>query len=79
MPKFVPIRGRDLIRILEKYGFEQIRKRGSHVRLVHPNGRRTTVPVHRGEDIQRGLLRKILRDVSLTPQEFERLRMSKKR
>ena len=79
MPKFVPIRGRDLIRILEKYGFEQIWKRGSHVRLVHPNGRRTTVPVHRGEDIQRGLLRKILRDVSLTPQEFERLRMSKKR
>lgn len=79
MPKLVPIRGRDLIQVLEKQGFEQIRVRESHVRLVHPDGRRTTVPVHRGEDIQRGLLRKILRDVNLTPQEFEELRKSKKR
>jgi len=34
MPKLSPIRGKDLIRILEKQGFAQIRQRGSHARLV---------------------------------------------
>ncbi|GMV99560.1 MAG: hypothetical protein AMXMBFR84_06990 [Candidatus Hydrogenedentota bacterium] len=35
--------------------------------------RRTTVPVHQGQDIGRGLLRKILREIEITPEEFARL------
>ncbi|OGY16211.1 MAG: hypothetical protein A2785_01305 [Candidatus Chisholmbacteria bacterium RIFCSPHIGHO2_01_FULL_49_18] len=79
MPKLVPIRGKELIRLLERKGFEQIRKRGSHARLVHPDGRKTTVPLHRGELIRKGLLRKILRDINLTPEEFDHLRRSKRK
>jgi predicted RNA binding protein YcfA (HicA-like mRNA interferase family) len=40
---------------------------------VHPDGRKTTVPVHKGKDIGRGLLRKILRDVDITAEELKRL------
>ncbi len=47
-----------------------LRQRGSHVRLRHGDGRVTTVPVHSGHDIGRGLLRKILRDSEMTPEDF---------
>jgi len=41
--------------------------------LRHPDGRRTVVPVHRGETIGPGLLSKILRDTALTREDLERL------
>jgi predicted RNA binding protein YcfA (HicA-like mRNA interferase family) len=64
--KLMPIAPEKLIRALERAGFEKIRQRGSHVFLKHPDGRATVVPVHKGEDIGRGLLRKIMRDAKLT-------------
>jgi predicted RNA binding protein YcfA (HicA-like mRNA interferase family) len=52
---------------LEKLGFRVTRKsKGSHWQLEHADGRRTTVPVHKGRDIGPGLLRKILRDCELS-------------
>lgn len=74
MPKLSPIRAKTLISILEKEGFELIRQRGSHLRLEHPDGRKTTVPVHSGEKVGVGLLRKILRDANISRNEFEKLR-----
>lgn len=74
MPKLSPIRGRDLVQILLKNGFLRVRQKGSHVRLAHPDGRKTTVPLHAGEKVGKGLLRKILRDVDLMPEDFEKLR-----
>jgi predicted RNA binding protein YcfA (HicA-like mRNA interferase family) len=35
---------------------------GSHHRLKHPDGRVTTVPVHKNEDLPKGLVRKIIRE-----------------
>jgi predicted RNA binding protein YcfA (HicA-like mRNA interferase family) len=68
------VRAADLIKALEKLGFTCTRKsKGSHFRYVHPDGRKTTVPVHKGKDIGRGLLRKILRDVDITAEELKRL------
>ncbi|WP_428666868.1 type II toxin-antitoxin system HicA family toxin [Runella sp.] len=43
------ISGKELIRLLEKLGFEVIRINGSHHRIKHPDGRVTTVPVIRLE------------------------------
>lgn len=74
MPKLSPIRGKDLVKILEKQGFETIRQRGSHARLIHEDGRKTSVPIHSGENIHQGLLQKILRDINLSPEEFNRLK-----
>ncbi len=74
MPKLSPIRGKELIAILIKQGFKQVHQKGSHVRLEHPNGNKTTVPVHSGEKVGVGLLIKILRDANISRKEFERLR-----
>ena len=65
------IRGKDLITFLEKFGFTIIRQKGSHVRMKSDDGRYTTIPVHTGESIPKGLLRKIIRnDLEMTLDEF---------
>ena len=51
-------------------GFERVRQRGSHVFYRHPDGRTTTIPHHKGRDIARPLIREILREVELSPDEF---------
>jgi predicted RNA binding protein YcfA (HicA-like mRNA interferase family) len=56
----------DVIRVLERHGFERVRQSGSHAIFRHADGRRTTVPIHGKRDLGRGLLRKIMRDVDLT-------------
>ena len=73
MPRLPILSGRKVIRALEQIGFEVVRQKGSHVRLKHEDGRVVTVPVHVGQDISRGLLRKILRDAELTPQKLKDL------
>ena len=70
MPQLPILNARKLIAALEKAGFETIRQKGSHLRLRHVDGRVVTVPVHPGQDIGRGLLRKILRDAELSRDEF---------
>jgi predicted RNA binding protein YcfA (HicA-like mRNA interferase family) len=40
----------------------------------HPKGRWTTVPVHKGKDLGKGILRKILKDADISVGEFEKLR-----
>ncbi len=67
------LKPRELILALERMGFRLLRKsRGSHWQFEHSDGRRTTVPVHKGRDIGPGLLRKILRDIELDAQELKR-------
>ena len=70
MPRLPVLRASELVRALEKAGFQVVRQKGSHVRMKHPDGRVVTVPVHSGQDIGRGLLRKVLRDAELTHDEF---------
>jgi predicted RNA binding protein YcfA (HicA-like mRNA interferase family) len=62
--------GHAVVAALRRLGFEVTRARGSHSFLRHPDGRATVVPVHRGEDLGRGLLAKILRDAKLTEAEL---------
>jgi predicted RNA binding protein YcfA (HicA-like mRNA interferase family) len=66
MSRLPRLKGKELIRILGKLGFEIARSRGSHFLLRHTDGRVTTVPVHSGEVLGPGLLRSILRDVELS-------------
>jgi len=73
MSKLPRLRGREVIRALEKTGFEVIRVRGSHHVLGHADGRRTVVPVHAGETIGPGMLGKILSDCDLTRDQFREL------
>jgi predicted RNA binding protein YcfA (HicA-like mRNA interferase family) len=61
-----------VIRALEQAGFEVVRPAGSHHRLVHKDDARraTTVPVHKGRDLPRPLLRAVIRQAGLTVEEF---------
>ena len=55
-------------------GFAVVRIKGSHHRMRHPDGRVTTVPVHRNEDLPKGLLRKIIReDIQMEVDDFNKL------
>lgn len=70
MPKLPSISGKELCKILEKLGFEKIYGKGSHVRFKHPDGRRTIVPVHANEDLGKGLLGEILKQIKLSREKF---------
>ena len=64
----------ELIKALERMGFSCTRRsKGSHFRYKHTDGRRTTIPVHKGKTIGRGLLRKIMRDVDISNEELKKL------
>ena len=56
------IKGVQLIKILERYGCRTLRSKGSHVRVECHHGKKTTIPVHAGKEVPKGLLRKILYD-----------------
>ncbi|MBK7917381.1 MAG: type II toxin-antitoxin system HicA family toxin [Chloroflexi bacterium] len=70
MPPLPLLTARQVVAALHQAGFESVRQKGSHIRLRHPDGRVVTVPDHPGQDIGRGLLRKILRDADLSRDEF---------
>lgn len=55
--------GSNLLRLLRSLGCEAVRQRGSHVQ-VRCGRCATTVPVHAGEEIGRGLMSKIGRDLA---------------
>ncbi len=73
--KLPVVTARQLAAVLGKLEFElrTAHSGTSHQRYVHPDGRRTSVPMHKGKDIGRGLRRKILRDIELSPEDLERL------
>ena len=70
MPPVPVLKPRQVIAILARLGFREVRQRGSHKRFRHPDGRATTVPVHAGRDLSPLLLRRIARDVSMNVHEF---------
>ncbi|MDK9701077.1 MAG: type II toxin-antitoxin system HicA family toxin [bacterium] len=62
-----------MARVLLVLGFSSTRQKGSHVFFRHPDGRTTTVPNHKGRDLARPLVREILREIELTPEQFARV------
>ena len=73
MPKLIPVKPKKLVKILISIGFVERDAQGSHVFFKHTDGRTTVVPIH-NRDLSKGLLRKILNDVQLTVEEYEKLR-----
>ncbi len=60
--------GRELVAVLTKFGYQVVRQRGSHMRLEAKKRNPITVPDYR--EIDRSLIRKILRDAHITVEEF---------
>ncbi len=69
-PRLPMLKARDLIRALKMLGFISVRQTGSHIFFKHSDGRTTVVPMHGGVDIGRGLLRAILGEIEVDPDEF---------
>ncbi|GBU20912.1 hypothetical protein R80B4_00799 [Fibrobacteres bacterium R8-0-B4] len=58
-----------MCKLLEKEGFAAIRQNGSHRFFLHADGRTTMVPIH-ATDLVRTLIRKILKDIDMTVDDY---------
>ncbi len=71
MTKLPLLNAKEVAKVLNKLGFEMKRQEGSHMFFEHLDGRTTVIPNHGGEDIDRGLLNKIIKhDLNITREEF---------
>jgi len=73
MPRLVPIKPQKLINILKELGFSERDAEGSHIFFKHEDSRTTVISMHNRE-LSKGLLRKILNDIQLSVEEYEKLR-----
>ena len=64
--------GRQMVSFLESQGFTVVRVRGSH-HVMARETQRTSIPVHGNSALKIGTLRGILRDIDMSPDDFERL------
>ncbi len=67
------VSGREVVKALQKVGYEKDRQRGSHIvlRRTAPPHRRITVPDHK--EVARGTLRAIIRQAGLPVDELKAL------
>ena len=69
MSKLPIVDARTMEKLLLARGFKEGRTRGSHAFYRHPDGRRTTVPRDGARDLARPLIRTILREIEIAPEE----------
>jgi predicted RNA binding protein YcfA (HicA-like mRNA interferase family) len=72
--KLSPIPPKKLEKLLFSEGFQRVRQKGSHAAYKHPDGRFTTITFHGGCEIGPVLLSKILREIGMDREEFNRKR-----
>jgi predicted RNA binding protein YcfA (HicA-like mRNA interferase family) len=70
MSKLPIVNYQTMEKLLVKLGFHVVRQKDSHVFYRHSDGRTTTVPHHKGRDIARPLIREIIREIELNPEDF---------
>ena len=70
-PRLPSMTAPEVVRILERHGFDRVRQSGSHLILRHPDGRRVTVPMHKSKDLGRGLLSRIMKDADLSIEDLK--------
>ena len=76
MPSLPVISGREARRAFEREGWAFDRQKGSHMMLTKPGARMTlSIPDHR--ELDRGLLRSLIRDAGMSVDEFHALLMTK--
>ena len=63
---------KDLAKIAEKAGFKWVRREGSHNTFRNEAGKIIVIPDHGSHVIVRPLLKKILRDIGLSNEEYNR-------
>jgi len=62
--------GREVLAALRRLGFVEVHRRGSHVKMDHPDGRRIVFPFH--DEIDHYTLKGALGDADIDIAEFLR-------
>jgi predicted RNA binding protein YcfA (HicA-like mRNA interferase family) len=62
--------GREVLKALERLGFVEVHRKGSHVKMKHADGRKIVFPFH--DEVDRYTLKGALRDASIEVEEFLR-------
>lgn len=70
--KVTPCSGDETVRKLQKIGWSIARQKGSHVMLTKL-GYQWTLSVPQHDELGPGILRKLLRQADITPEEFNKL------
>ncbi|HEV7923920.1 MAG TPA: type II toxin-antitoxin system HicA family toxin [Verrucomicrobiae bacterium] len=60
--------GRQVLTTLQRLGFREIHRKGSHVKMQHPDGRRIVFPFH--AEVDRYTLKGALRDGGVEVEDF---------
>jgi predicted RNA binding protein YcfA (HicA-like mRNA interferase family) len=65
--------GKEVCAVLERHGFSEVRRRGSHIVMQRVSDDRstTTVPVPDHKEVKKGTLRSIIRQSGVPRTEFE--------
>jgi len=75
MPKLHPLAAKKMVKMLLKLDFQEIRVKGSHHFFFNPITKKTTtIPIHGNEDLGKGILKEILKDIDLSVEDYEKLR-----
>lgn len=72
MGRLAVLSGKEVCKILARYGFEEVRRRGSHVVMQRRTSvGTTTVPVPDHNELKIGTLQSIIRQSGVPRAEFE--------
>jgi predicted RNA binding protein YcfA (HicA-like mRNA interferase family) len=73
MPKLPRVTSRQMATVREKLGFSLTRQSGSHQIYKNAAGMRATIPFHAAKILHPKVLKSIMRDAELSPDELEKL------
>jgi predicted RNA binding protein YcfA (HicA-like mRNA interferase family) len=73
MPKLPRVTARQMAAVLEKLGFCLTRQSGSHQIYKNGAGKRATIPFHASKILHPKIVKSILRDAELSPEDLEKL------
>ena len=60
--------GREVLAALKRIGFIEVHRKGSHVKMKHPDGRKIVFLYH--DEVDRYTLKGALKDVEISIEEF---------
>ena len=60
--------GREVLAALNRMGFKEVHRKGSHVKMKHPDGRKIVFPYH--DEVDRYTLKGALKDAEIEIKEF---------
>ncbi|NJK43446.1 MAG: type II toxin-antitoxin system HicA family toxin [Pleurocapsa sp. SU_196_0] len=70
MPKFPGLSGQDIVRALQKMGFEVVRQSGSHI-IMRSGSAGCVVPNHK--EVKVGTVNGVLRQAGISAEDFARV------